>query len=339
LPAKTLYDVLCVSSDDDAEALRSAFHGAVKANHPDLNPDDPDAPQRFRQVVAAYRILRNDEKRSAYDALLLRERARRRAALRRTIVSRATICFAIVISFAGGTTLVTLASRTSGELAKTVGVAPREPTAMATVGAATNVVTLGIDDIDARAIIGRREVVVAEPPPVENTNDSSDGLVRFTSADPQIVTNGAAPEAKNDGPSVVVKDTTAIASTNEAVDAADAGRARLASLETRSDAENAQKKEFDRFVPERGSSLKSLSSSPKNDVIIARPPSLNSALVTGKHLRRRGRVQEPATDNSALRQVALESGITPQTELKGRSSSGCTVACTERPPPLFGVGF
>src|SRR5258708_38785379 len=74
LPAKTLYDLLRVRRGDGAEALQSAFRNAAKANHPDLNPGDPGAPRRFRQVVAAYAILRAAEHREAYDRLLDRQR-------------------------------------------------------------------------------------------------------------------------------------------------------------------------------------------------------------------------------------------------------------------------
>ncbi|WP_024515445.1 DnaJ domain-containing protein [Bradyrhizobium sp. Tv2a-2] len=67
---KTLYDLLGALPDDDAESLRAAFRKAVKANHPDTNPDDPDAPQRFRRIVRANAILRDERQRATYDQLL-----------------------------------------------------------------------------------------------------------------------------------------------------------------------------------------------------------------------------------------------------------------------------
>ena len=45
---KTLYDILGALPDDDAESIRAAFRKAAKANHPDNNPGDPDAPLRFK---------------------------------------------------------------------------------------------------------------------------------------------------------------------------------------------------------------------------------------------------------------------------------------------------
>jgi curved DNA-binding protein CbpA len=67
---KTLYELLDALPDDDAERLRAAFRKAVKANHPDNNPGDPDAPQRFRQVVRANAILSDERQRATYDRLL-----------------------------------------------------------------------------------------------------------------------------------------------------------------------------------------------------------------------------------------------------------------------------
>jgi len=67
---KTLYDLLGARTDDDAETLKKAFREAVKATHPDLHTDDPDAPSRFRMIVAANAILRDTKRRVAYDRLL-----------------------------------------------------------------------------------------------------------------------------------------------------------------------------------------------------------------------------------------------------------------------------
>ena len=66
----TLYDLLGALPNDDAEDLRAAFRKAAKANHPDNNPGDPDAAQRFRQVVRANAILRDKRQRAHYDRLL-----------------------------------------------------------------------------------------------------------------------------------------------------------------------------------------------------------------------------------------------------------------------------
>jgi len=71
---KTLYDLIGAIADDDAEALKQAFREAVKAHHPDLHPDDPDAPSRFRQIVAASVLLRDAKKRATNDRIRELER-------------------------------------------------------------------------------------------------------------------------------------------------------------------------------------------------------------------------------------------------------------------------
>jgi curved DNA-binding protein CbpA len=67
---QTLYELLGALPDDDADRLRAAFRNAAKVNHPDNNPGDPDAPERFRRVVRAYVILRDERQRVTYNSLL-----------------------------------------------------------------------------------------------------------------------------------------------------------------------------------------------------------------------------------------------------------------------------
>ena len=66
----TLYDLLGALPSDDAEGLRTAFRKAAKATHPDINPDNPDAALRFRELIRAYDILTDTEQRATYDELL-----------------------------------------------------------------------------------------------------------------------------------------------------------------------------------------------------------------------------------------------------------------------------
>jgi tetratricopeptide (TPR) repeat protein len=67
---KTLYELLGALPDDDAESIRAAFRKAAKANHPDSNPGDADAPRRFRRIVRANAILSDERQRATYDRLL-----------------------------------------------------------------------------------------------------------------------------------------------------------------------------------------------------------------------------------------------------------------------------
>ena len=73
----TLYELLEALPEDDADGLRRAFRKAAKANHPDNNPDDPDAPQRFRRIVRAHAILQDEAQRATYDASLAKVQRQR----------------------------------------------------------------------------------------------------------------------------------------------------------------------------------------------------------------------------------------------------------------------
>jgi curved DNA-binding protein CbpA len=66
----TLYNLLGIPPDADNETLKKAFREAVKATHPDIHADHPDALSRFRQIVAAYALLRDSKQRATYDWLL-----------------------------------------------------------------------------------------------------------------------------------------------------------------------------------------------------------------------------------------------------------------------------
>ena len=66
----TLYDLLGALPDDNADGLRAAFRKAAKANHPDVNPGNPEAAERFRRIVRANAILSDEQQRAAYDQLL-----------------------------------------------------------------------------------------------------------------------------------------------------------------------------------------------------------------------------------------------------------------------------
>jgi DnaJ-class molecular chaperone len=66
----TLYNLLGIPADADNETLKKAFREAVKATHPDIHADHPDAPSGFREIVAACALLRDAKQRATYDWLL-----------------------------------------------------------------------------------------------------------------------------------------------------------------------------------------------------------------------------------------------------------------------------
>jgi tetratricopeptide (TPR) repeat protein len=99
----TLYDLLGALPRDDAEELRAAFRRAVKGAHPDLNPGDPDAGEKFREILRANEILGDEEQRAAYDHLLdLAQQEQNRQATAKTMYNVATAALALVIVAAGG---------------------------------------------------------------------------------------------------------------------------------------------------------------------------------------------------------------------------------------------
>jgi DnaJ domain len=71
---KSYYELLDANADDDAEALKEAFRKSVKAHHPDLHPSDPDAVERFSEIIAANALLRDAKRRTTYDRFLQLER-------------------------------------------------------------------------------------------------------------------------------------------------------------------------------------------------------------------------------------------------------------------------
>jgi curved DNA-binding protein CbpA len=69
----TAYDVLGAQPDMDRSQLRSCFRARLQQVHPDLNPTLPKAVERTREVIAAYELLSNAERRAALDAALKAE--------------------------------------------------------------------------------------------------------------------------------------------------------------------------------------------------------------------------------------------------------------------------
>src|SRR5712672_1292293 len=61
------YEVLGVSKSASAEELKKAYRKLAMKHHPDRNPGDKSAEQKFKEVSEAYDILKDDQKRSAYD--------------------------------------------------------------------------------------------------------------------------------------------------------------------------------------------------------------------------------------------------------------------------------
>lgn len=65
---KDLYDVLGVDEDASQEEIKKTYRTLARKHHPDRNPDDPNAEERFKEIQKAYSILSDEDKRKQYDA-------------------------------------------------------------------------------------------------------------------------------------------------------------------------------------------------------------------------------------------------------------------------------
>lgn len=61
------YEVLGVSRDASAEDIKKAYRRLAMKYHPDRNPDDASAKEKFEEVGEAYAVLSDQKKRAAYD--------------------------------------------------------------------------------------------------------------------------------------------------------------------------------------------------------------------------------------------------------------------------------
>ena len=61
------YEVLGVSKDATEAEIKSAFRKKAKEFHPDLNKDDPNAAEKFKEAQEAYEVLSDESKRKMYD--------------------------------------------------------------------------------------------------------------------------------------------------------------------------------------------------------------------------------------------------------------------------------
>jgi DnaJ-class molecular chaperone len=66
--ARDPYQELGVSRGASADEIRKAFRKLAKQNHPDTNPNNKEAEERFKRVSAAFDILGDTEKRKKFDA-------------------------------------------------------------------------------------------------------------------------------------------------------------------------------------------------------------------------------------------------------------------------------
>ena len=61
------YEVLSVQKGAGAEDIKKAYRKLAMKYHPDRNPGDKEAEEKFKEAAEAYEVLSDEEKRSRYD--------------------------------------------------------------------------------------------------------------------------------------------------------------------------------------------------------------------------------------------------------------------------------
>ena len=85
------YEVLSVSRDCDEQTLKGSYRKLAMRYHPDRNPGDRDAEEKFKEAAEAYAILSDGQKRSAYDRFGIRVSAAWAATARQGSMSRSLL--------------------------------------------------------------------------------------------------------------------------------------------------------------------------------------------------------------------------------------------------------
>jgi len=67
MAVKNLYEILGVGRDADRDAIRKAYRKLARQYHPDLNPGDHAAEERFKEISRAWDVLQDAKRRRNYD--------------------------------------------------------------------------------------------------------------------------------------------------------------------------------------------------------------------------------------------------------------------------------
>ena len=61
------YEVLGINRSADENEIKRAYRKLAKKYHPDMNPGDKQAEQKFKEITEAYNVLSDQEKKKLYD--------------------------------------------------------------------------------------------------------------------------------------------------------------------------------------------------------------------------------------------------------------------------------
>src|ERR1700678_4804567 len=66
-PKQDYYELLGVARKASVKDIRAAYRKLARKYHPDLNPGDKSAEEKFKQIQEAYEVLSDTKKRQVYD--------------------------------------------------------------------------------------------------------------------------------------------------------------------------------------------------------------------------------------------------------------------------------
>ena len=66
---KDYYKILGLGKKASQEEIKKAYRKLALKYHPDKNPNNPEAEEKFKEVSEAYEVLKDPEKRQRYDEL------------------------------------------------------------------------------------------------------------------------------------------------------------------------------------------------------------------------------------------------------------------------------
>ncbi|MCM2334010.1 MAG: DnaJ domain-containing protein, partial [Anaeromyxobacteraceae bacterium] len=67
MPERDLYDILGVPRTASHEEIKKAYRRLAKQHHPDVNPGNKQAEERFKEASAAFEVLSDERRRKLYD--------------------------------------------------------------------------------------------------------------------------------------------------------------------------------------------------------------------------------------------------------------------------------